>query len=159
MKNLLIVFLSIFFLCSSCQSKPLDSEINIVYVGNYDFPMDIILTNYEAPIESKPYQSIYEVKKGEMINKVVKYILANHSNKTYRTNKLKVIVTTKNKKSSYYFNAEDGVKLISFLISNVEVNNSKINKYKTNQYFLESELPPFKNQLEAYSGREWMNEK
>lgn len=160
MKKILVLTLSAVFLLISCQSKTEDILINIAYVGNYDHAMNIFLTNYQPKINiDNAYQSIYEVKNKEELTRVKKYILKNHSEKTYRTNKLKVVVIAGTDEKVYFFNSEDGIKFIDYLINNIVVENSRTNKHQTNQYFIESELPPFKNQLKAYSGREWMNER
>ncbi len=160
MKKILILVLGIVFLLVSCQNKTENVLINIKYVGNYDHAMDIFLSNYKPSIKiDNAYQSIYEVKNEEILQEVEKYIIGNHSEKTYRTNKLQITITKNKNEKKYFFNSKDGAKFIDYLIDNIEVKNSTTNKHKTNQYFLESELPPFKNQLKMYSGKEWMNEK
>lgn len=160
MKKILILVLGAIFLLGGCQNKTENILINIKYIGNYDRPMDIFLSNYQPSIKiDDAYQSIYEVKNEKVLKEVEKYIIKNHTEKTYRTNKLKVTIIKNKNENDYFFNSESGIKFIDNLIDNVQVKNSKTNKYKTNQYFIESELPPFKNQLKLYSGKEWMNEK
>lgn len=159
MKKILILVLAVVFLLVSCQNKTENILINIEYVGNYDNAMNIFLSNYKPNIKiDNAFQSIYEVKNKEILKEVEEYIIENQSEKTYRTNKLKITITKNKNEKKYFFNSEDGSKFIDYLIDNIEVKNSTTNKYRTNQYFLESELPPFKNQLKVYSGKEWMNE-
>lgn len=159
MKKVIIFIFGAIFMIISCQNKTENILINITYVGNYDHAMDVYLTNYHPNIKiDNSYQSIYAAEDEKMLEKVKNYVVDNHSKHIYRTNKLKVILTTNNKEKIYFFNAADGIKFIDFLIIHVKVENSETNKYQTNQYFIESELPPFKNQLKDYSGREWMNE-
>lgn len=159
MKKIIIFVLGAIFIIISCREKTENILINIKYVGNYDHAMDVFLTNYQPTIKiDNAYQSIYEVKNGEMLEVAEKYIVNNYSKKTYRTNKLEVNLTIDNKEEIYFFNADDGIRFIDFLINHLKVKNSTTNKYQTNQYFIESELPPFKNHLKDYSGKEWMNE-
>ncbi|SHE73725.1 hypothetical protein [Chryseobacterium vrystaatense] len=159
MKKILILVLSAIFLLGGCQNKTENILINIRYIGNYDRAMDIFLSNYKPNIKiDNAYQSIYEVKNEKVLEEVEKYIIKNQSEKTYRTNKLKVTIIKNKKAEIFFFNSEKGINFIDYLIENIKVKNSETNKYKTNQYFIESELPPFRNQLKVYSGREWMNE-
>lgn len=159
MKKILILVLSAIFLLGGCQNKTENILINIRYIGNYDRAMDIFLSNYKPNIKiDNAYQSIYEVKNEKVLEEVEKYIIKNQSEKTYRTNKLKVTIIKNKKEEIFFFNSEKGINFIDYLIENIKVKNSETNKYKTNQYFIESELPPFRNQLKVYSGREWMNE-
>lgn len=159
MKKILILVLSAIFLLGGCQNKTENILINIRYIGNYDRAMDIFLSNYKPNIKiDNAYQSIYEVKNEKILEEVEKYIIKNQSEKTYRTNKLKVTIIKNKKEEIFFFNSEKGINFIDYLIDNIKVKNSDTNKYKTNQYFIESELPPFRNQLKVYSGREWMNE-
>lgn len=159
MKKIIIFVLVAIFTIISCHKKTENILINITYVGNYDHAMDVFLTNYQPTIKiDNAYQSIYEVKNVGMLEVVENYIIKNYSTRTYRTNKLKVVLTIDNKEKIYFFNSKDGIDFIDYLINNVEIKSSKTNKYQTNQYFIESELPPFKNHLKDYSGREWMNE-
>lgn len=159
MKKILIIIFGAIFIIISCHKKTENILINIKYVGNYDHAMDVFLTNYQPNIKiDNAYQSIYEIEEGIMLEKVKKYVENQHSKHVYKTNKIKVTVIMDNNEKIYFFNADDGIKFINFLIANIKVQNSKTNKYTTNQYFIESELPPFKNHLKDYSGREWMNE-
>lgn len=160
MKNILILILSVIFLLEGCKNKVENILINIKYIGNYDRPMDIFLSNYQPSIKiDNAFQSIYEVENENVLKKVEEYIIINHTEKTYRTNKLKVIIIKNKDEKKYFFNAGDGIRFIDYLIENIKVKNNEDNKYKNNQYFIESELPSFKNQLKSYSGKEWMNEK
>lgn len=160
MKKIVILVLGVIFLLGGCQNKTENILINIKYIGNYDRPMDIFLSNYHPSIKiDNAYQSIYEVKNEKVLKEVEKYIITNHTEKTYRTNKLKVTIVKNNGEKKYFFSSESGMEFIDYLLDNIEVKNSTTTKYKTNQYILESELPPFKNQLKLYSGKEWMNEK
>ncbi|EKB60685.1 hypothetical protein [Bergeyella zoohelcum] len=91
MKNILILILSVIFLLEGCKNKVENILINIKYIGNYDRPMDIFLSNYQPSIKiDNAFQSIYEVENENVLKKVEEYIIINHTEKTYRTNKLKV---------------------------------------------------------------------
>ncbi|OJX33141.1 MAG: hypothetical protein BGO86_03870 [Chryseobacterium sp. 36-9] len=160
MKKLLIYILGTVFLLINCQNKTENILINVKYVGNYDHAMDTFLTNDQPNIKiDNAYQSIYEVKNKKILEKVKDYVIENHSKNTYRTNKLKVAITVNRKEKNYFFNSKDGIKFIDFLIQEVSVKTDPKNQYSNDEYFKTSELPPFKNQLKAYSGREWMYEK
>lgn len=132
MKKILLIF-SAFFLFISCQCKSDDISINISYVGNYDFPTDIFLTNYEILKKIEVYQSVYEVNNSCVMIDVRNYIIKNHSREFSKFNKLKIIIAEKNIEKIYYFNADDGIKFINYLRKNVYI--KKDNKYFNDQYF------------------------
>ncbi|WP_187478104.1 hypothetical protein [Amniculibacterium sp. G2-70] len=159
MKKILILVLGMVFLLISCQNRTENILINVNYVGNYDHQMDILITNKIKKDTNIYKQRSYAVTAEKMLDKIRDYVIENHSKKTFRTNKLKVVVFVDKKEEIYYFNAKDGIKFIDYLMKNIRIKDSKTYQYQTNQYFLESELPPFKNQLKIYSGKEWMNEK
>lgn len=122
--------------------------------------MDIYLTNYQPNIKIDiANQSIYEVKNKKILEKVNNYVTENHSKKIYRTNKLKVAIVVDGKVKNYFFNSKDGINFIDFLIKDLSIKTDPKNQYSNDEYFKTSELPPFKNQLKEYCGKEWMSER
>lgn len=156
MKIIILIF-SALFLFIGCQCKSEKISVNISYVGNQDLRMDIVLANNRVKKDTNIYyQRSYEVKNSCIMQNIKDYIIRNHSQKLYRTNKLKITITEGKENKIYYFNAEDGIKFIDLLIKKVSVKADPKNQYSNDEYFKTSELPPFKNQLKSYLGKEWM---
>lgn len=60
-KIFLLIYICISFI-DSCQCKPKNMTVNIRYIGNYDFTMDILLTNIMNLKKRVIHQSMYEVE-------------------------------------------------------------------------------------------------
>ena len=120
--------------------------------------MDVFISNYNKTVGDDAYQTNYQVKNDLMLENLKNYIEKNYSKKVFKSNKLKVTVEFHKNSNVLYFNAQDGSKLIDYIIQNVTVKDDSKNIYQNNNYFKNSELPPFKYHLNKYSGKEWMNE-
>jgi len=153
---LLISIFTSFIFISNCQCRTDDIIVNIRYVGNFDLPMDILLTNITNLKKREIYQSVYEVEEKCMMQNVKTFVINHHSKETHKINKLKITIFTNKKEQVYFFNGKDGIDFIDFLINNTSVKTNSKNKYANDAYFKESELSSIKYQLKTYSGKEWM---
>lgn len=153
-----VILLLLTTILLNCSCRPENIIINIKYVGDFDFPMDVYLANYIHTRNSEKYQQSYLVEDGCSMSKIADYVIENQSKKTFRSNKLKIAIFKGSTEETYYFDAKDGTQFIEFLIKNIDVKSDLPDNPFGNKYFKNSELPPYINQLKSYSGREWMNE-
>ena len=89
---LLISIFTSFIFISNCQCRTDDIIVNIRYVGNFDLPMDILLTNITNLKKREIYQSVYEVEEKCMMQNVKTFVINHHSKETHKINKLKITI-------------------------------------------------------------------
>ncbi|MEN2433880.1 hypothetical protein AAH994_00485 [Weeksellaceae bacterium A-14] len=160
MKNILIyIFFGVFISC--CKTEP-KIVAQIDYFGNQDRRRIIYISNFKNSLENNVlgkygFQYVCQVDGRCTITKIKKYVQKNNTKRKLNNfNKLRIVFHENNNKTTYFFDAKDGIKFLIFLEKDVKIKEDKNDPTLNNEVFKNDILEPFKFYLKTNAGQECM---